>query len=67
MMTMMMEMPGGCYFVTEHTGTLPMTGMKTKIREVITLTDKDHHTFEFYENRGGNEVMTMEINYTRKH
>ncbi len=26
------------------------------------LTDKDHHIFEFYEDRGGTEVKTMEIN-----
>ena len=44
----------------------PMPGMKTKVREVITMTDKDHHKFEWYENRGGQEVKTMEINYTRK-
>jgi hypothetical protein len=40
-------------------------GMKQQIREVIKVTDKDHHTFEWYENRGGQEVKTMEINYTR--
>jgi len=43
----------------------PMPGMKTKVREVIKITDKDHHTFEFFEDRGGKEVKTMEINYTR--
>ncbi len=41
-------------------------GMKQKIREVIKIVDKDHHTFEWYENRGGQEAKTMEINYTRK-
>jgi hypothetical protein len=41
-------------------------GMKQKIREVIKIVDKDHHTFEWYEDRGGNEVKTMEIAYTRK-
>ncbi len=43
-----------------------MPGMKTKIREVIKIQDKDHHTFEWYEDRGGTEVRTMEIAYTRK-
>ena len=43
-----------------------MAGMKTPIREVIKVTDKDHHVLEWYENRGGNEVKTMEISYTRK-
>jgi hypothetical protein len=40
-------------------------GMKQKIRELVKITDKDHHTFEWYEDRGGQEVKTMEINYTR--
>lgn len=41
-------------------------GMKTKIREVIKVQDNDHRTFEFYEDRGGTDVKTMEIKYTRK-
>jgi len=41
-------------------------GMKQKIREVIKIVDKDHHTFEWYEDRGGQEAKTMEIAYTRK-
>jgi hypothetical protein len=40
-------------------------GMKQQIREVIKVTDNNHHTLEWYENRGGQEVKTMEINYTR--
>jgi hypothetical protein len=40
-------------------------GMKQQIREVVKVVDKDHHTFEWYENRGGQEAKTMEINYTR--
>ena len=43
-----------------------MPGMKTAIREVVKLTDKDHMSFEWYENRGGQEMKTMEISYTRK-
>ncbi len=41
-------------------------GMKQKIREVMKIVDKDHHTFEWYEDRGGQEAKTMEISYTRK-
>ena len=41
-------------------------GMKTKVRAVIKIVDKDHHTFEWYEDRGGQETKTMEISYTRK-
>ena len=44
----------------------PMPGMKMKVRELVKLTDKDHHTFEFYEDHGGTEVKTMEITSTRK-
>ena len=41
-------------------------GMKTKVREVMKVVDKDHHNFEWYEDRGGKEAKTMEISYTRK-
>jgi hypothetical protein len=40
-------------------------GMKQQVREVIKIVDNNHMTFEWYENRGGQEVKTMEINYTR--
>src|SRR5262249_19332154 len=43
-----------------------MPGMKTKVREVIKIIDADHHSLEWYEVHGGQEVKTMEINYTRK-
>lgn len=42
-----------------------MPGMKTKMREVIKVVDKDHHTFEMYEDRGQGEMKSMEIAYTR--
>jgi hypothetical protein len=42
-----------------------MPGMKQKIREVVKITDKDHMDFEYYEERGGKEMKTMEIAYTR--
>ena len=44
----------------------PMPGMKTKVRQVIKMVDKDHHTMEFFEMRGEKEVKTMEMAYTRK-
>jgi len=43
-----------------------MPGMKTKVREVIKIKDNDHRVMEWYEDRGGTEVKTMEITYTRK-
>ena len=42
-----------------------MPGMKTPVREVLKLTDKDHMMMEWYETHGGQEKKTMEINYTR--
>jgi Protein of unknown function (DUF1579) len=41
-------------------------GVKSKMREVITLTDKDHRIAEFFEERAGKQVRTMEIRYTRR-
>ena len=50
-----------------YTGEIEMMpGMKQKIREVVKLTDKDHMMFEWYEDRGGQEMKTMQIDYTRK-
>lgn len=50
-----------------YTGTMEMMpGMETKVRETLKVTDKDHHIFEFFEDRGGKEVRTMEITYVRK-
>jgi len=42
-----------------------MPGMKTPVREVLKITDKDHMLLEWYETRGGQEKKTMEIAYTR--
>jgi Protein of unknown function (DUF1579) len=42
-----------------------MPGMAVKIRELIKITDKDHHMFEWYEDRGQGEAKTMEITYVR--
>lgn len=50
-----------------YTGEYEMVpGMKTKVRGVVKITDKDHHSFEFYEDRGGQETKTVQIDYTRK-
>ena len=43
-----------------------MPGMKSKVRELIKLTDKDHMSLEMFEDRGQGDMKTMEINYTRK-
>jgi Protein of unknown function (DUF1579) len=44
----------------------PVPGMKTPVREVLKVTDNNHMMLDWYENRGGHEKKTMEINYTRK-
>jgi len=43
----------------------PVPGMKQQVREVIKIADKDDMSLEWYENHGGQERKTMEINYTR--
>jgi len=43
-----------------------MPGMKTKFREVVTKIDENHRKMEFFEDRGGKEVKTMQIDYARK-
>ena len=43
----------------------PIPGMKFKVRETITYTDKDHHKMEYYEVHDGGEVKIMSIDYTR--
>ncbi|MEP7072068.1 MAG: DUF1579 domain-containing protein [Verrucomicrobiota bacterium] len=42
-----------------------LPGMKQKVRELVKVTDKDHHVFEWYEDHGGQETKTMEIAYSR--
>jgi len=42
-----------------------MPGMKTPVREVLKIADKDHMMLEWYEIHGGQEKKTMEIAYTR--
>jgi hypothetical protein len=43
----------------------PMPGMKSQVREAIKIADNNHMLLEWYENHGGQEKKTMEINYTR--
>jgi hypothetical protein len=40
-------------------------GMKIPVRELIKVPDNNHMSLEWYENRGGQDKKTMEINYTR--
>ena len=52
--------------LTYHADLEYVPGMKVKVRQVVKITDNDHHTFEWYEDRGAGEIKTMQIDYTRK-
>jgi len=41
-------------------------GNRVKVRQTVKVTDDDSHVMEWYEHRGGKEVKTMEIAYTRQ-
>jgi len=43
-----------------------MPGMTIKLRETLKIVDANHHTFEYFEDRGQGEMKSVEINYTRK-
>ena len=43
----------------------PMPGMKMKARQVVKFVNHVEHVMEWYEDRGGKEVKTMEIIYKR--
>lgn len=43
----------------------PLPGMKQQMHETLKVPDKNHMQFEMFENQGGQETKTMEINYTR--
>ena len=41
-------------------------GTKVKVRQTVKILSDDSHVMEWYESRGGKEVKTMEITYTRQ-
>jgi len=43
----------------------PMTGNDVPVREVTRYTDENNHVWEMYMTRGGQEMKTMEIKYTK--
>jgi hypothetical protein len=43
-----------------------MPGVKTKARELIKFVDHDHYVLEWYEDHGGEQSKTMEIDYVRQ-
>ncbi len=64
------EFSEGTYDPTTKTFTYnmevePVPGIKSQVREVLKVPDNNHMMLEWYENQGGQEKKTMEINYTR--
>lgn len=43
-----------------------MPGVKSNVRETVKLGDDNHYSIEFFGQRAGHEVKTMEIAFTRK-
>lgn len=41
-------------------------GAVVKVRQTVKIMDDDSHVMEWYEHRGGKEIKTMEISYTRQ-
>ncbi|GLH65839.1 DUF1579 domain-containing protein [Geothrix edaphica] len=41
-------------------------GTKVKVRQTVKILSDDSHVMEWYESRGGKEIKTMEITYTRQ-
>lgn len=44
----------------------PMQGKDVRIREVVTMIDKDHHKIEMFNQTDGGEFKSMEIAFERK-
>ena len=40
-------------------------GMKTKVRELFIILDKNHYTLEYYDDQNGKYVKATEVNYKR--
>jgi hypothetical protein len=55
----------GKVFTTQAVSTDPLSGKQTKMRIVSKWESDDKIVEEFYEKKGGKDVKTMEITYTR--
>jgi len=53
-------------FTFKSTLDCPIEGRSKQMKQVITIVDNDHHTFEMYDIQpDGKEVKGMTIKYTR--
>jgi hypothetical protein len=41
-------------------------GTKVKVRQTVKILNEDSHLMEWYETRGGKEIKTLEIAYSRQ-
>jgi hypothetical protein len=57
--------PAGKVFTTQALSTDPLTGKQTKTRMVAKWEGDDKIVEEFFDKKGGKDVKTMEITYTR--
>jgi hypothetical protein len=57
--------PSGKLFTARAVATDPLTRKETKMRIVTKWETDDKFVDEFYEKKGGKEVKTMEVTYTR--
>ena len=57
--------PAGKVFTTQSVATDPLSGKPTKMRIVSKWESDDKLVEEFFEKKGGKDVKTMEITYTR--
>jgi hypothetical protein len=55
----------GKVMTTQMTGVDPLTGKESKMKIVTKWEGDDKLVDEFYEKRGGKEIKTMEITYSR--
>ena len=63
---MLKELMIKCSNTYNFTGETRSTGNKMKVREIVTVIDKDHSKFEMYMDMGKGEMKSMEISYTSK-
>jgi len=58
--------PSGKVMTMTATYDDPATGEKKSIKEITKIVDANQQVFEMWESRGGKEVKSMELTYTRE-
>ncbi|WKE67226.1 DUF1579 family protein [Gallaecimonas kandeliae] len=47
------------------TGSIPLDGHAAPLREVLRVSDANHFVYEYYEQHGGPEMLTVRLEYSR--